>query len=413
MLLKRRQFLTAGAASATVISCASRVPGFLLQAAAASSEDSDERVLVVIQLTGGNDGLNTVVPYADDVYQKSRFATRISADQVLKVNDYLGFHPNLSGFSDLMDQGRLAVVQGVGYANPNRSHFESMDIWHTGSEINDARRTGWLGRYLDATHTSASQQSVPAVHFGSRSQPLALAGLRVHVPSIDSLDEFQLRGLKDDALAEAIQRAMDAPRAEANELVAYLQAASQSALSASRQVQQATAKRPASTKYPPSALARKLSDIALLVDAGMSTRVYYVTLDGFDTHSEQAEAHSVLLRELGDAVAAFVDDVRRRGHGSRVAVMAFSEFGRRVRENASRGTDHGAAAPVFVAGCGVAGGLIGDHPSMTDLEDGDVKYQVDFRRVYAAFLEDWLGAPSSEILPSGFEKMPLFEAGLS
>jgi len=310
----RRRFLAAGAGSAVVASTP-HVPGFLFDAAAASTGANGQNILIVVQLSGGNDGLNTVVPYADDV---------------------------------------------------------------------------------------------PAVHFGSRAQPLALAGLSVHVPSIDSIDAFQLRGLDNVRRADAIQRAMDASRRDANDLGEYLQGAAKSALAASRQVHQAVAKYETPVDYPTTPLARKLHSVAQLVDAGMATRVYYVTIDGFDTHSEQSEAHAGLLRELGDAIAAFLKDVSHHGHERRVTVLAFSEFGRRVKENASRGTDHGAAAPVFVAGGAVAGGIVGQHPSLTDLDDGDLKYHTDFRCVYATLLEDWLGARPSDVLSDSFEKLHLF-----
>ncbi|MEM9659963.1 MAG: DUF1501 domain-containing protein, partial [Planctomycetota bacterium] len=397
----------AGAGSAAVVASTARVPSLLLHAAA-SMPKADENRLVVIQLTGGNDGLNTVVPYADDIYHQNRFATRIAADRVHRLNDYVGFHPSLEGLADLFEEGQLAVVQGVGYPNPNRSHFESMDIWHTAGASSDLRQTGWLGRFLDATQQHGTLHDAPAVHFGSRVQPLALAGLNVHSPSIDSLEGFQLRGVDDSRLAETIQRAVDAQRRQTDELVDFLQAAAQTALKASRSVQRAIAKYETRVDYPSTPLARKLRGVAQLIDAGMSTRIYYVTLDGFDTHSEQAEAHAALLREFSEAATAFLKDLASHGHADRVAVLAFSEFGRRVRENASRGTDHGAAAPVFLLGGKVQGQLAGEYPRLDDLVDGDLAYSVDFRQVYSTLLEDWLAADSQGLLGKKYARLPLF-----
>jgi uncharacterized protein (DUF1501 family) len=408
MSISRRDFLSAGATSAAVIATTTQVPHFLLEAAAAPGAAPYDRVLVVIQLTGGNDGLNTIVPYGDDQYHRNRFETRIRAADALPIDDYVGFHPRLRGLAQLLEAQQLAIVQGVGYPHPNRSHFESMDIWHTAMQAQGTRVSGWLGRYLDDQAGVAADAHVPAVHFGSRSQPLALAGLNVHVPSIDSIDGFRLRGLETRKLRERVQRATDAPRELADGLLGFLKSASQAALAASREVQQAVTDYSTPVDYPATDLANQLRSVAQLVDAGLATRIYYVTLDGFDTHSQQAEAHAALLGELGDALSAFLGDLSHHGHAERTAVLVFSEFGRRVKENASRGTDHGAAAPMFLAGGGVRGGVIGSHPSLTDLDDGDLRFHTDFRQVYATVLEEWLGAASQGVLQGKFDKLRLF-----
>ena len=414
MSLSRRKFLASGAASAAVISGTTQIPGLLLQAVAAPSTGGDhsENVLVVLQLSGGNDGLNTVVPYADDDYARNRFQTRIGAKQTYKIDDYLGFHPSMAGMHRLYQENRLTIVQGVGYENPNRSHFESMDIWHTAQPdmARDVRQIGWLGKYLDSANSNlqaSAKSDVPAVHLGSEVQPLALAGLNVQVPSIGSFDDFRFDELGNSQLTVAREKLLSASVIDSNELLSHVRAAAQTALSSSQRVRQAVARQSSSAEYPQTTLGKKLRGIAQLIQAGLSTRIYYVTLNGFDTHSQQAESHAGLLRELSGAVTAFVDDLAQAGQSQRVLLACFSEFGRRVKENASRGTDHGAAAPMFLAGGRLRSGLVGEHPSLTDLEDGDLKFHTDFRRVYATLLEQWLGVASEPLLGSIYKPLPL------
>ena len=417
MSLTRRKFLTASATSAAVVVAGTtqQVPSLLLEAAAAPSTGGkrSENVLVVIQLSGGNDGLNTVVPYGDDAYARNRFQTRISVAEALKIDDYLGIHPSMPGIHRLYQEGRLSIVQGVGYANPNRSHFESMDIWHTAQPDNtrDARQVGWLGKYLDAANSDSSgfsKSDSPAVHLGTDVQPLALAGLHVQVPSIGSFDDFRFQETGNRQLTLARERLLSASVADSNELVAHVRAAAHTALASSRRVREAASHQSSSADYPQTGLGKKLHGIAKLIQAGLSTRIYYVTLEGFDTHSLQAETHAGLLRELSSAVTAFLDDLSQTNQANRVLLACFSEFGRRVKENASRGTDHGAAAPMFLAGGRqLHGGLIGEHPSLIDLEDGDLKYHTDFRRVYASLLEQWLGVASEPLLGGTFKPLPL------
>jgi len=410
----RRKFLTASAASAAVVSASSHVPGMLLQAAAATRSDDHaaDHVLVVLQLTGGNDGLNTVIPYGDDAYGRNRFQTRIGTKAVHKIDDYVGLHPSLDGMHRLFQDGQLAILQGVGYANPNRSHFESMDIWHTArTDVQPGgRNVGWLGRYLDAEQRQrphGAKRDISAVHLGTDVQPLALTGLNVHVPSIGSFEGFQFDDVKDPRLTATRERLLASSAADTNELVAHVRAAAQTAVESSRRVREAVAKHSGNVEYPKTGLAEKLRSIGQLIRAGLSTRVYYVTLDGFDTHSLQAEAHAGLLREVSGAVTAFVDDMTRAGQTERVLLACFSEFGRRVKENASRGTDHGAAAPMFLAGGRLRGGLVGAHPSLTDLDDGDLKFHTDFRRVYASVLEQWLGVESAPLLGEKFTPLQI------
>lgn len=399
----RRRFLQS---SSLALGVGALAPQFLVQAAARVDGDS-ERVLVVIQLSGGNDGLNTIVPYADDVYRKRRPTLAIPATEVIKSNDHTGFHPALRGFADMLEKQQLAVVQGVGYANPNRSHFESMDIWHTCHLKNEPRSVGWLGRYLDEKK-NADGRDVPAIHFGSDQQPLALQARDVRVPSVKSLEDFKLQA-GDDQFRKTVSELASRQRTASSELLGFVQTSTSAALVASDRVAAAQSEYKTSVDYPQTDLARKLRIVAQLINAGLKTRIYYVTLDGFDTHSQQADAHSALLRQWGDAVTAFTRDVIDHGHGSRVLTLCFSEFGRRVEENASKGTDHGAAAPLILAGAGVRSGFCGAHPSLTDLDDGDVKFHTDFRQVYATVLNHWLGCDSEKVIGGRYDTLPILK----
>lgn len=400
----RRRFLqTSGAA----LGVGSLAPQFLVQAAERADGNND-RVLVVVQLSGGNDGLNTVIPYDDDAYRKRRPTLAIQASEVIKSNDRSGFHPALRGFADLLEQQKLVVVQGVGYANPNRSHFESMDIWHTCHPKNEQRTTGWLGRYLDQ-NMKLDGSDVPAIHFGGEQQPLALQARDVRVPSVKSLDEFKLQSVNDQ-FRDTVSQLAATQRTASSELLGFVQTSTSAALVASDRVATAQSDYKSAVEYPQTDLARKLRIIAQLISAGLNTRIYYVTLDGFDTHSQQADAHAALLRHWGDAVTAFTRDLAEHGHGERVLTLSFSEFGRRVEENASKGTDHGAAAPLILTGSSVQAGFSGDQPSLTDLDDGDLKFHTDFRQVYSTVLGDWLGTDSERVIGARYAPLPILKS---
>ena len=404
MQTTRRQFLSSALGSSAVISLSSTVPGFLLEAAAQEQKTRGETILVVLQLSGGNDGLNTVIPYADDVYYSARPQLGIAAENVLKIDDSAGFHPAMKGFADLLEADTLSIIQGVGYPNPNRSHFESMDIWHSCRRKTVQRPDGWLGRYLDSTATNDGSD-VPAIHLGGEKQPFALAARNVRTPSIRSLERFQLKSGDDKKLRSAINAITTAERSGKNDLLSFVQSSTTSALSASRRIEKVAANYKTNVKYPQTGLAQKLRTVAQLIDANLSTRIYYLTLGGFDTHSQQAAAHSALLEEFSVAVSSFIEDIAAHDHGDRVLLMAFSEFGRRVKENASEGTDHGAAAPMFFAGKNVKSGLIGKQPSLTDLADGDLKFHTDFRQVYATVLEKWLDWNSEPVLGKKYQTL--------
>ncbi len=400
----RRQFLSA-ALGASVVSLAPTVPQFLREAAA-GERLSGENILVVVQLYGGNDGLNTIVPFADEAYYRNRPQLAIAKEQVLKINAEQGFHPSMRGCADLLENGRLAVIQGVGYPNPNRSHFESMDIWHTCRRKDEARPDGWLGRYLDRSYRP-SESDASALHVGAGVQPFALMAQRVRVPSVRSIDRFRFQG--DPAVRSAAHDLVAINRHEENDLLGFVQSTTTTALTTSERIEQASQGYQPSVRYPSSAFAEQLRLVAQLIDAGLTTRIYYLELGGFDTHANQAQTHAGLLEQVSSGLSAFLADLDSHGHVDRVAVVCFSEFGRRVQENASEGTDHGAAGPIFVASPRVNPGLIGPHPSLTDLEDGDLRHHTDFRQVYAALLEHWLSWDSESVLGGEFSPIPLFK----
>ena len=406
----RRAFLSSSLGASTLVSLGLDVPRLFVRTAAAAEAAQGERVLVVLQLSGGNDGLNTVVPYADPLYGKNRIALNVGVDQVHRLDREVGLHPAMRSFAKLLEAGRLAVVQGVGYPNPDRSHFSSMDIWHTARHDLAQQREGWLGRYVERYESARGAGSdAAALHLGGGVLPLALVGRSTAVPSIDAVERFRLRGTP--AEVDARHRMQRMKRSNPSDMLAFLQRTTVAAVDSSRRVQEALASKPTAAAYPDRTLAKKLQTIAQMIDAGLRTRIYYVSLDGFDTHANQKQTHAALLGELSDSVAAFVHDLDERGHLDRTCVLMFSEFGRRVKENASLGTDHGAAGPVFLAGGGVKAGVVGTHPSLDALDrEGDLKFHTDFRSIYATLLDGRLGASSRDVLQADFARLDLLSS---
>jgi uncharacterized protein (DUF1501 family) len=400
----RRRFMATGLNSLPLISLAPTIPGFLARTARAAAPEKDRRVLVVIQLDGGNDGINTVVPFRDEGYAKHRDELRLPANRLLKINESVGLHPAMIGASKLLESGRLAIVQGVGYPNPDRSHFASMAIWQT------ARRDplehsglGWLGRGLDVD--SMGSGAGMAVHIGPGAPPVALRGRRSATTSLEHLDDLTLdsAAIATPALARRGQHGRDdlADFVRRSALDAYTTADRMAGLARSK---------PVDGGYPATALGRKLALVAQLLKGGFKARVFYTAQSGYDTHAAQAPIHESLLAELSGALLAFLDDLTRAKQADRVTVLCFSEFGRRVAENGSAGTDHGTAGPIILAGPGLKPGLVGANPNLCDVDDGDVKMSVDFRRVYAAVLKDWLGLPTDAALGGAFDPLALFRS---
>ncbi len=424
----RREFL---GGTLRVLSAAATLPIFLGRTASVlgaplaggQRRSHDHPVLVVLQLSGGNDGLNTVVPYENDLYYRLRPRLALPRDQVLKLVDGLGLHPSLEGFKALYDAGQLAILQGVGYPNPNRSHFVSMDVWHT-ADPDQRRHTGWLGRYVDACCAGEDPGGDPVTAIAlAREAPLALQGEH-YVPVVfESAKDLAWRGEgRRDARAAGAFLAMNAPPATQPSGAPapagarqFIYRAAADALVRAEELRGAVGtSRSARPRRAGNRLAAELDVVGRLIRAGLPTQVYYVSLGGFDTHAAQLPRQQQLLRLLGDALRDFVDDLAADGLAERVLVLCFSEFGRRVEENASGGTDHGEAAPMFLAGGRLRGGLHGRHPDLARLHRGDLAYGCDFRRVYAAVLQDWLSVPPAQVhklLGGGFgSPLPIVKA---
>lgn len=369
-----------------------------------SMEANPERILVVVELSGGNDGLNTVVPFGNDEYYRVRPNIGIRESDAIKIEDGFGLHPSMVGFERLYKEGMMGVVHGCGYDNPSLSHFSSMGFWHTGVP-NGGEPLGWLGRLADGAYDHDAQGNM-IVNIGTR-QSLAVQA-RHHQPLVFN-DPRSFRREGSEAEKQAIESIT--PGAEANPTLDFLSATATNAVESSAFVREAAAGYNSPIDYGIGGLSPQLRRVAALINADMPTRLYYVSYQGnsFDTHVHQADPHARLLTYTADAVRGFVQDLTRIGRADDVAIMMFTEFGRRVEENASLGTDHGTATPMFVIGSGVEGGLHGRHPSLTDLDDGNLKMTTDFRRVYATMIREWLGYKDPEsILKGSFESLPLF-----
>jgi uncharacterized protein (DUF1501 family) len=402
----RRDFLKTSAAAGSLVSWGLTVPAFLGRTAAAASTSEKpgarDTILVVIQLTGGNDGLNTVIPYADEEYAKLRPTLKQPRAQVKKLDEHVALHPAMDGLAGLLQDHALCVVQGVGYPNPSQSHFRSMDIWQAGSTA-ETLTEGWLGRALK------SVPAAPAFHLADKNEgsPLALTGAPVRVPSLASLEDYQLRTVAasglDNREQHSFMEGVARPSAQQPGLLDFVKRTAVSTYDSSRRLQEIGKNYRPKFPYPNTALANRLKLAAQLIDANLGARIFYVSIDGFDTHANQMDTHARLLRELSDAMAAFYKDLAARGHKDRLLLMTFSEFGRRAQENGSRGTDHGSAAPVFLVGGKVKAGVVGAHPSLMKLEMGNLRHHTDFRQIYAAVLDRWLGVPSQEVLGQTFQ----------
>jgi len=418
----RRKFLRTvilgGAIAPTVPSFVNRTFAALDGVAAASFTPvtgKDDTILVVMQLAGGNDGLNTVIPLADDAYFKARPGLAIPADKVRRLDDYCGLHPSMENLGALLGEGQASIVQGVGYPNPNRSHFRATEIWHTASDADKNDAYGWLGRYCDAA--CAGEDPGAGIAIGDQ-VPQALRSESGKSIAIGAPQDYQFQdGMDpapmepdDDASAPAggsIDMLFGASDPDVN-VADFLQRTALDAVASSSQVQDILRKSRRGADYPATDLGRRLQLVARLIGGGMPSRVYYVSLGGFDTHANQSGAHERQLSVFDQAVGAFCRDMKAQGNFDRVMLLTFSEFGRRVAQNASGGTDHGAAAPLFLFGGALKGGLVGQHPSLTNLERGDLVHHTDFRSVYATLLEQWLKTPSAAVLGRDFSKLPIF-----
>jgi len=410
----RREFIKATLGASTVWSLSAAVPELLVRsAAAAPASDDRDTVLVVVQLSGGNDGLNTLVPYEDDEYARNRSTLRLPTDKLHKIDSSLAFHPRMGAFARLYKEGYLGVVQGVGYPNQNRNHDEAMRIWHTAEPQQPDCRTGWLGRVADRA-CEANGANLPVAFVGPIARPFALNAERAVVPTIRSADDLVSRTLPGDSNVPSLGSggAGLLPAGGDNHLLDYVRESTREAHAASRQVEAAVSA--SSGNYPQLPLAGELRTVAQLIRADLGIRVFFTELGGggiggFDNHANQMGNHCAMLDQLSESVAAFVDDLRREKLADRVLLMTFSEFGRTVAENGRRGTGHGAAGPVFLAGGRIKGGLFGSHPSLTDLDNGAMKPEADFRQLYATMLDGWLGLDSRAVLTGPREPLDVLD----
>jgi len=414
----RRELIRLGLGGSALLACGPTVPTFLARSALALADapkrDAGGRILVVVQLDGGNDGLNTVVPHGDDIYHKSRPKLALKAKDVKPIDDHVGLHPSLDGFAKLREEGRLAIVQSVGYPNPNRSHFESMAIWQTARLHPGQEEPGWLARAIDAGR-AAPGSDAPALHIAAEALPQALRGGRSFIPSVATADQMRRRLGVPEPEGAVEQRALLDRIAghhgnSENPLLQFVSRSTVISYASSARLE-AVLHDDGTDEDPDSyGLARRLRLIARMIEAGLSTSIYYTQLGGFDTHADQLNQHSSRLFELSRSVQSFLTEIDRSGNGDRVTVLIFSEFGRRLRENASAGTDHGTAAPVFLIGRPVQGGLHGPYPNLAHLKDDDPEHAIDFRRVYATVLERWLKLPAEASLGAPLELLPLFRS---
>ena len=434
----RRDFLKLGFGGLGVVCLGGSVPLFVprfaLAEQAGGTPVGNDNILVVVQLSGGNDGLNCVVPTRDDLYFKARPQLALR-EKLHGLSDDYALNPGMGGFKSLWDEGQLSVVHACGYPKPNRSHFESMAIWHTADPAGLRDGTGWLGHTLDhlrrgttadnaagsgdhgtddhghdPAHDPADENPLLGVNIGDE-LPQALVTPGAPVPSIRTVGDFQFRtddGTRFDSdLEMEIVRELNRPEAFAadpNPAARFLARQTVAALASADQVKRLTGGYTADAEYR-NGFAEQLKTIAQLIDGGLGTRVFYCQQGGYDTHSNQPQGHETQLKEVSDGVAAFLKDLKAKGHADRVTVMVFSEFGRRVAQNASNGTDHGTAGPMFLAGAKVKAGFHGTPASLAegDLDNGDLSFTTDFRRVYADVLKTWLNVDPASVLGEPFE----------
>jgi len=419
----RRRFLGGMA----MLSAAATVPGFVGSTTSAYADTNwytssrpgvpDERVLVVVQLSGGNDGLNAVVPYGQDAYHRARPGIGISERDALRITgaDGIGLNPALRPIQEMLGQGRAAIVNGVGYPNPNRSHFKSMDIWHSARTIErEQRGRGWVGQALDTAYPLDHNGNAPeaagmaCVSIGNES-PMAVQGAHIQPVAFQQPEAFRWIGRDvHDALSAGYDSINQTPaNADPADVLAFVQRTTLDAQAASQRVRQAVDRR-TETRFPTNPLGQQLEMVAKMITAELPTRVYYVTLGGFDTHAQQEGKQTQLLDQFAQSMKAFYDELNRTGHDGRVVSIAFSEFGRRLQQNASGGTDHGVAGPSFVFGPSINPGLHGAYPSLTDLDQGDLVHTTDFRSVYADILDNWMHIDSNLAVGGRFEHVGLF-----
>jgi len=396
--ISRRKFLGTSA----LVSGAVMLPKFLkaFERGGASFFPQGDKTLVIVQLSGGNDGLNTIVPFRNDIYYSSRPTIGIPQNEVLKLSDELGLNPALEGLRKIFDDGNLCIINNVGYPNPDHSHFRSMDIWHTASGSDQYKETGWVGRYLDSLCPDCvPYRAIEADHTLS----LAMKGEKISGLALsDSAKLYHTT--KDKFLIEALQSRTNDQLTNSNS--DYLYKVMRETFSSAEYIYEKTKIYHSQTEYPKNLFSGTLKTIAELIGSGCETKVYYTSLTGFDSHAGQLKMQEKALRIIGDSLLSFTNDLKQNNKMNDVVIMVFSEFGRRVSQNSSGGTDHGTANNVWIInGALKKKGFYNAAPDLTNLEGGDLKFQMDFRNVYATVLKKWLGANDELILGKKFEQL--------
>ena len=387
--MDRRKFIKNSALASSLIF----VPSFVKAFESVATEKLGYKRLVIIQLAGGNDGLNTIIPHNNDLYYNARPRLAITKD-IIKLNDDLGFHPSLSPIRSLYDNGELSILNNVGYPNPVRSHFRSMDIWQTASGSDEYLQSGWLGRYLDK-HGKKPYNAI------EMDEQLSLAMKGEHFNGIATNDYKVLyRTAKDPYFKNVLNHYNDAHLSEHN--LGYLYQTMIEAKSSANYIYENTKVKLSQEDYPQNGFGKQLKNVAQFINSDLDTKVFYTSLGGFDTHANQNNKQSRLLSQYADSVSAFVKDLKRNENFKDTLILTFSEFGRRVKQNAANGTDHGAANNVFIIGANLKqAGFYNNLASLSDLdENGDIKYEIDFRSVYATILSQWLEVSAKDIIPS-------------
>ena len=394
MLIKRKEFLQVG----SLATASFMLPKFLKAFEKPMMVPPGNKVVVVIQFSGGNDGLNTVIPVRNDIYYKARPGIGIAKDKALIVSDETGLNPALEAFKGLYDDGSLAIMNSVGYPNPDRSHFRSMDIWHSASASNEYVNTGWVGRYLDA-QCKGCDKPTQAMELDD---VLSLALKGEQSKGLAFKDPKKLFNSSNGKYFKDI----NANHQTGEETIDYLYKTMSETISSADYIYQQSKTHPTNEVYPATNLGKDLKTIASLIFSDINTKVYYVSLGSFDTHVNQEGQQKRLFTELNNAVKAFTNDLKKNNRFNDVLMMTFSEFGRRVTQNASGGTDHGTANNMFFISGGLKQkGVLNAMPDLTDLNEGDLKHKVDFKNVYATVLNKWLGADDKMILGGKFETL--------
>ncbi len=394
MLIKRRTFLQLGSLATSSF----LIPNFLKAFEGKGNLTAGSNVLVILQLSGGNDGLNTVIPVRNDIYYRERPKLGIEKEKALLLTEEAGLHPELTFFKTLYEEGNLAILNEVGYPNPDRSHFRSMDIWQTASNSNEYKSTGWLGRWLDAqcAHCDKPTQALEIDDMLS----LALSGDQMK--GIALRDPGRLYNASQDPFFKQILQSGNAH--PAGDSSSYLYQVMAETLSGADYIFEQSKIHAGNMVYPNTEIGKSFKTISSLICSDINTRVYYLSLGSFDTHVNQEERQQKLFSEMNEAIKAFTSDLKSNHRFNEVLLMTFSEFGRRVAQNASGGTDHGTANNMFLISGGLKkAGLLNGMPDLANLSEGDLQYNLDFKNVYATVLNKWLGADDRKILGNKFD----------